>query len=205
MTWIGNHVLSLYLIISIAVLIYTTPIIILWRPFTVDLIYSITRLNPLNLTEARSLTSLYSVNSSSTLTVNEIGHLQDVIHLVQSACILWSIACLSLLLIFALAYRRSHRHYPFGLIEKTTKICLISTLVISALGIFLWRNFFTWFHQIFFPQGNWSFPTDSLLITFFPEIFWQSAFMLYLCLFLLTTVSLILASSSYKNESKGQV
>ena len=34
--------------------------------------------------------------------------------------------------------------------------------------------FFTNFHYIFFPQGNWQFPADSLLITMFPADFFRS-------------------------------
>lgn len=40
--------------------------------------------------------------------------------------------------------------------------------VILLLGIISFNSSFTVFHQIFFPQGNWQFPVDSLLIQTFP-------------------------------------
>ena len=35
-----------------------------------------------------------------------------------------------------------------------------------------WNGFFTAFHSVFFPQGNWMFSSSSLLITMYPEGFW---------------------------------
>ncbi|MFP4567697.1 MAG: DUF1461 domain-containing protein [Candidatus Woesearchaeota archaeon] len=54
---------------------------------------------------------------------------------------------------------------------------------IIALGLFLFLLFvilidfgsvFNVFHVVFFPQGNWIFPMDSLLITLFPASFFMS-------------------------------
>jgi integral membrane protein (TIGR01906 family) len=54
------------------------------------------------------------------------------------------------------------------------KGAVMSLIVLLFLIIFSFVNFsssFDVFHQIFFPQGNWSFPADSLLITLFPLSF----------------------------------
>jgi len=53
-------------------------------------------------------------------------------------------------------------------------IWLIVAMVV--LGIFALTAFeaaFTLFHEIFFPGGNWAFSADSLLITLYPEPFWE--------------------------------
>ncbi|MGM0366196.1 MAG: DUF1461 domain-containing protein [Actinomycetota bacterium] len=53
-------------------------------------------------------------------------------------------------------------------------------MVILLLLYILSRNFwvfFEQFHQVFFPQGNYMFPGDSLLITLFPLGFFYSYFL----------------------------
>lgn len=48
-------------------------------------------------------------------------------------------------------------------------------LALIALAVFAFIDFdafFSAFHGIFFPQGNWTFPARSLLITMYPENFW---------------------------------
>jgi uncharacterized membrane protein len=45
-----------------------------------------------------------------------------------------------------------------------------------AVTSFNW--FFTTFHEIFFPQGNWQFPPGDHMITLFPDGFWSDVTLL---------------------------
>lgn len=47
---------------------------------------------------------------------------------------------------------------------------LLAFLGVFAVTSFDW--FFTTFHEIFFPNGNWQFPTGDHMITLFPDGFW---------------------------------
>ncbi len=47
---------------------------------------------------------------------------------------------------------------------------LIAFLGVFAVTSFDW--FFTTFHRLFFPNGNWQFPPGDHMITLFPEGFW---------------------------------
>ncbi len=48
-------------------------------------------------------------------------------------------------------------------------ITITSIIILLLLTIiFNFESLFTLFHTIFFPQGNWQFPMDSLLIQTFP-------------------------------------
>lgn len=49
-------------------------------------------------------------------------------------------------------------------------LALIAVLVIWALASF--DSLFAVFHSLFFADGTWTFPADSLLITMLPEDFW---------------------------------
>jgi integral membrane protein (TIGR01906 family) len=52
-------------------------------------------------------------------------------------------------------------------------IYLIAGGGVAALLFF--EPFFIKFHELLFPQGNWSFPENSILIQLYPEYFWQTA------------------------------
>ncbi len=53
----------------------------------------------------------------------------------------------------------------------TIMIALLAALALWAAVDFM--GFFGAFHGLFFPQGNWTFPVDSLLITMYPTHFWM--------------------------------
>jgi integral membrane protein (TIGR01906 family) len=50
------------------------------------------------------------------------------------------------------------------------------------------------FHAVFFPQGNWAFPYNSILITLYPEGFWESAVIRWAALILSFAVVAIMLS-----------
>ena len=55
-------------------------------------------------------------------------------------------------------------------------IALLCFLGVFAVTSFDW--FFTTFHEIFFPQGNWQFPSWDHMITLFPDGFWSDVTLL---------------------------
>lgn len=53
---------------------------------------------------------------------------------------------------------------------------VLGGLVLAALaGTTDFDALFARFHQLFFAEGTWTFPSDSVLIRVFPESFWVSA------------------------------
>jgi integral membrane protein (TIGR01906 family) len=55
-------------------------------------------------------------------------------------------------------------------------VALLVFLGFFAVTSFDW--FFTTFHEIFFPQGNWQFPMGDHMITMFPDGFWSDVTLL---------------------------
>ena len=53
---------------------------------------------------------------------------------------------------------------------------LLAFIAVFAVTSFDW--FFTTFHEIFFPQGNWQFPPGDHMITLFPDGFWSDVTLL---------------------------
>ena len=55
-------------------------------------------------------------------------------------------------------------------------MALLIFLGVFAVTSFNW--FFTTFHEIFFPQGNWQFDEGDHMITLFPYGFWSDVTLL---------------------------
>lgn len=88
-------------------------------------------------------------------------HLGDVRSLVAFG----EIACVVLLLVAVVAGASRSVLYE-------SSVATVS--VVLALGVFggVWfSSFFSLFHQVFFEQGSYVFPSDSLLIELFPASF----------------------------------
>ncbi|MBI2146123.1 DUF1461 domain-containing protein [Candidatus Woesearchaeota archaeon] len=117
-------------------------------------------------------------------TALELSHVTDVRKVMNGINIF-----LGFLLMGTLSLLFYSRNNPL-ILQKSLRyggIATIGILIMVLLFSFLdFTTLFTWFHQLFFPQGNWSFPADSLLIQTFPAEFFvnisRSIFLLALVL-----------------------
>ena len=73
---------------------------------------------------------------------------------------------------------------------------LVTVALVLVILLFLLLSFnttFTLFHRLFFPQGNWLFPVESLLIQTFPlEFFVKIATMIFLLALALGSLFILL-------------
>ena len=88
----------------------------------------------------------------------EQSHLQDVKQIIRFTFI--ALLMTILLLLYS------------GYNAKAGTIILLC--ILAAAVIIPFDALFTKFHQIFFPQGNWTFAVDSTLITFYPQNFFST-------------------------------
>ena len=76
--------------------------------------------------------------------------------------------------------------------------------VVLMFSLVAFKYTFTFFHQIFFPQGNWQFAVDSLLIQTFPLEFFisisRNIFLLTLGLGILFIVISYLLKHDHKSK-----
>lgn len=126
-------------------------------------------------------------------TKEEIAHLQDVQNVMQAANYLFYLSALILGVIIYLNYK-NNRHQNNNskkngnLLQKLRTGSSSALIVLVLVLIFILLDFdsvFTMFHQVFFPQGNWQFAADSLLIQTFPLPFFTA---IGLKIFLLTAL-----------------
>ena len=113
---------------------------------------------------------------------NELCHLTDVRILLGRVLLMtYSMSVISLLIITFL------RDKPF--VRHSLLAAGVACLALPVLGgIFIFFFFdptFVFFHEVFFPQGNWSFPQDTLIISTFPGHYWQMAGLLWMAFFLI--------------------
>jgi integral membrane protein (TIGR01906 family) len=93
---------------------------------------------------------------------DEQSHLADVKHLLSYAYYI-----LELLTVIVM----------FCMLDNWRKVIRLGSALLALLLLFAFLipfdTFFTNFHKIFFPQGNWMFSADSTLITFYPTAFFM--------------------------------
>ena len=97
-------------------------------------------------------------------TAAELSHLEDVQKVMSLADNIFyvSLVLSLLLIIYGLKRKLLPKMLLYGGISIVSVIGLILILTLISFN-----SSFTAFHEIFFPQGNWQFPSDSLLIQTF--------------------------------------
>lgn len=119
-----------------------------------------------------------SISAVSYFTPDEVSHLSDVRKLLTKIIILYLSSIILLIICFILLINKNIKIF----IKDLGKTFIISSVFILLFIIILYllgKNFpvlFDNFHLIFFPQGNFTFPESSLIITLFPFGFFYGFF-----------------------------
>jgi integral membrane protein (TIGR01906 family) len=111
----------------------------------------------------------------------DISHMKDVKGLVWLDYRLFLGAAIYILVYILASFIWNKRHGQHDLALGAAwgggaTIGLLCFLAVFAVTNFDW--FFTTFHEIFFPEGNWAFPPGDHMITIFPEGFWSDVTLL---------------------------
>jgi len=102
----------------------------------------------------------------SGFTAEETSHLEDVRIVMKTIdyILYFLLLFISIVLIY---YRKDKTFIREILLYGGISSVILTTLTLLS-SLLLFNVVFTLFHQLFFPQGNWAFPADSLLIQTFP-------------------------------------
>lgn len=111
---------------------------------------------------------------------NEKSHMEDVKKIISNITFFYYLSTVLFIILLFIIYILSKKD-KILFIENISKILLFSSsaALLFLLIFFLWSVFsfetlFLLMHTLLFPQGNWMFPNDSLLIILFPENFFFS-------------------------------
>jgi integral membrane protein (TIGR01906 family) len=110
----------------------------------------------------------------SVFDAKEASHMQDVKNVVNKGEDFLIFLCLlNIVLISFLIFYADDKTKA---LSKTFIFSGIFGLFLPLISVFFsFSNLFEKFHLIFFPQGNWMFPSSSLLIQLFPSQFFYDA------------------------------
>ena len=136
-------------------------------------------------------------------TATEISHLEDVVRVMNGANIFWY-ASGTIILILSFYFWKDKEQLQKALrYGGMATVAFIAVILMAILVGF--EEVFTLFHLLFFPQGNWQFAADSLLIQTFPLDFFimmgRRIFMLALAfgVMLISTAYLMKKKMKIKN------
>jgi len=135
------------------------------------------------------------MSSVKSFTANEIGHMEDVRELLKNILILFIISMAGFLILFIILIFTDKKNSlrkmgPVFLWASTIVLVLFLALYIMSLNF---SYLFEKFHTVFFPQGNYMFSADSLLLTLFPfRFFYQYFLRLIICSSIGAAVSAII-------------
>jgi integral membrane protein (TIGR01906 family) len=113
----------------------------------------------------------------SYFTESEKSHMSDVKKIIYTTSTIYYSAIMIIMLLFFYCYRRykNNNHSFVNIVSKSmifgSLAAIIFLSIIFVIAVFGFDGFFIGFHEIFFPQGNWTFDNTSLLITLFPQSF----------------------------------
>jgi len=124
----------------------------------------------------RYLRGKSGVESLNAFTPDEQSHLYDVARVMQ-ALYVWYYSAITLFILsfLFLIFRVKDKN---ELVKYIARIVLIGSItagvilcVIIFSAVFYFEQLFALFHLFIFPQGNWMFANNSLLITLFSQAF----------------------------------
>ena len=87
------------------------------------------------------------------------------------------------------------RRWVGGVLLAAGILAILAFIALVAWSIVDFNGFFTTFHLLFFSQGNWQFPYDSLLICSLPTAFWMGmGIVVALVAIILSLISILIGS-----------
>src|SRR3989338_351334 len=152
------------------------PLFILLSSYQISLKFiekTIVQEQTINLIREERSEQLLAAPLNYNYTAQEISHLKDVEKVMTWADSLWLGSVIALLMLLSLYFSHKNKWLIWKQLYygSLTTIILLSVTLFSS--IFLFQILFTIFLLFFFPQGNWIFPMESLLIITFPQKFFQ--------------------------------
>ncbi|MDO8240905.1 MAG: DUF1461 domain-containing protein [Candidatus Moranbacteria bacterium] len=168
-----NKIVRIFVAISILLIIILLPIFVLvWQGDVV--VQKVAALQ--NSESSKADAQIYAEhtlgfllntdNLPAQMTESEAAHMQDVKNLFVVGE--WMLVISIMILVGSYFILKNPQTYWCSLRAGS----VLTIIIIILLGIFMlfdFENIFIHFHQIFFPQGNWIFPSNSLMIQIFPE------------------------------------
>lgn len=134
------------------------------------------------------------------------SHLDDCYALISGA-VPWLTAAAVLAAASLIALVRAGHQRTAGAALFAGPAALLAFMAVCGIAAAIdFEGFFAVFHGVLFPQGNWTFPADSLLICMLPEGFWMGMGALWLAVTLAACiVSMVIGHRLMKRGASAPV
>ncbi len=132
---------------------------------------------------------------------NEIDHMSDVAQLVRKGFYTLVLVFIILLIIYIFFKFLGSPEVFYSLFRGGAVFSMIFLFILALLILIDFTVNFLYFHNIFFPQGNFIFPANSLLVQIFPERFFKE---IIIYIFMGATIlgGIIITLATYKLRNK---
>lgn len=115
-------------------------------------------------------------------------HLDDCNRLIQDGTWLVKICAIIALVCLLLIFIVRRWHAAGAMLTVAPALIFVAFAGMGAWAFIDFPGFFSAFHGVFFPQGNWTFSSESLLISMYPSAFWMGMGILWLTTTLLASI-----------------
>jgi integral membrane protein (TIGR01906 family) len=212
-----KNFIKLIIVISIPILLISMNIQLLLNPFYLKFEYSkdnfpeaeiMSKQERLDLSVkvleyVKGENGLSTLRKSGLFNEKEISHLKDVRVLVRGLSLVGNLS--GLIFIFSILFLTSQNE-RMGILISNIFTGSLTTLILIVFFLFLsfisFNFLFIKFHEIFFPQGNWTFYLQDSLIQLYPRKFWVDSTLIILILTLIETILLFSGSFFLKQRLK---
>ena len=143
--------------------------------------------------DVQAMFELAAQSTRFALDADSISHLVDCNRLIRSAQPI-IVACAIIALVCIVVLWRSRLLLGRALVAAPL-LLLALMLGLGAWAALDFNGFFGAFHALLFPQGNWTFAADSLLICMLPQGFWMGMGVIWLTVTVLACISAVLVGS----------
>ncbi|WP_282208747.1 DUF1461 domain-containing protein [Parvibacter caecicola] len=116
---------------------------------------------------------LAAVSDRYALDADALRHLDDCNRLITGAAPALALCAAGAVAAGAILARRGRQRLLGRMLVAGPAAMAAALAALAAWAAIDFMEFFSVFHGLFFPQGNWTFPIDSLLITMYPTRFWM--------------------------------
>jgi integral membrane protein (TIGR01906 family) len=105
---------------------------------------------------------------------SERAHMRDVRGVFAGFYLVAIGGALILAAAFLLSRGRAARARLWRRLARAGTVIAVVTVVGGGIGVLVFDQAFTLFHEVFFPEGNWQFdPRTDRLVQLFPDQFWS--------------------------------
>ena len=153
-----------------------------------------------------SITEIAHAEDTYTLTPAALLHLDDcfaIANVARAFIIVFAVVGL-VLSILLLTKRTDGRRSLSRALHWSSALLALGLVALAVYAFLDFNSFFTAFHKIFFPQGNWTFSASSLLITMYPEGFWVGMGIIWVASSLVCALVIFALGSAIKPRKEAQ-